>query len=351
MSYEIECIRDATDCRELIECDLGEPLKMFGEFWTWACPFHAEKSPGAFRANRVCYRCFSCGASGDIFTWMTEFRKLDFRAALEALGSGNFGGLDPQARLARAAEIAEKAARELEQKIKQAQEALAELRTAQRWVQYHDQLTEAAKQQWLKAGLDQFYIDWWQLGYCEDFTVWYWQQGESISWQSPTLTIPVWSPGWEVGNLKHRLLNPAPDGTKYWPERKHIPSASFYCNPDNSRGACLVTEGEKKAMVTFKALDSADIQVVGLPSATPDETLFKSLDGYNPIWINLDPDAWNLPKNGKVTPIERAVEMLGRERARVIRLPMKIDDAIIRRCLDKGGLRRLMANATTMRKD
>jgi len=50
------------------------------------CPFHNEKTPSFFVSpTRGGYYCFGCGAKGDIFTFVQEFEKLDFRRALELL--------------------------------------------------------------------------------------------------------------------------------------------------------------------------------------------------------------------------------------------------------------------------
>ena len=56
-----------------------------GDYWA-CCPFHGEKSP-SFHADdrRGIYKCFSCGAAGDHFKFMTEKVGYSFPDAVERL--------------------------------------------------------------------------------------------------------------------------------------------------------------------------------------------------------------------------------------------------------------------------
>ncbi|MEI6861880.1 MAG: DNA primase, partial [Verrucomicrobiota bacterium] len=51
------------------------------------CPFHSEKTP-SFNVNtdKGYYKCFGCGKSGDMFTFVQETEQLNFTEAVEALG-------------------------------------------------------------------------------------------------------------------------------------------------------------------------------------------------------------------------------------------------------------------------
>lgn len=50
------------------------------------CPFHNEKTPSfMISPSRNSYYCFGCQASGDIFSFVQEFEKLDFAGALKLL--------------------------------------------------------------------------------------------------------------------------------------------------------------------------------------------------------------------------------------------------------------------------
>ena len=62
------------------------PLRKQGREWVGLCPFHQEKTP-SFSVNEQLqsWYCFGCQRGGDMFTFVEEIEKLDFRAALEHL--------------------------------------------------------------------------------------------------------------------------------------------------------------------------------------------------------------------------------------------------------------------------
>ena len=63
-------------------------LKRTGRPWVGLCPFHAERS-GSFnvRDETGRYRCFGCGAAGDVFKFVQEIEHVDFVTAVESLAS------------------------------------------------------------------------------------------------------------------------------------------------------------------------------------------------------------------------------------------------------------------------
>jgi len=61
-------------------------IKKAGKNFTARCPFHNEKSPSFhISPERGAYHCFGCGAGGDIFTFVQEIEKVDFKGALQIL--------------------------------------------------------------------------------------------------------------------------------------------------------------------------------------------------------------------------------------------------------------------------
>lgn len=233
--------------------------------------------------------------------------------------------LTPEEKARYAAENAARLARELEEKIRQAQEALKELRDTHKWEQYHDNLDESSRQMWLDCGVPEFFQDWWQLGYDPDHVVFY----KEKEYHTPTLTIPLFEARtWNVLNVKHRLMKPPTKNDRYRPEKSGLPATPFVANPDlEICGKTLMVEGEKKCMVSFIASDDPNLQAVGIPGKDASDSILSLFKDCDPIYICLDPDA-------EVKAIDIA-NKLSRERCRVIELPDKIDDMIIRHHLGK----------------
>lgn len=81
-----ELIRQRTDLVELV----GErvELRKAGREYRARCPFHEERTPSFYVVpQKGFYKCFGCGESGDVFSFLMRTRGLDFRGALELLGS------------------------------------------------------------------------------------------------------------------------------------------------------------------------------------------------------------------------------------------------------------------------
>ncbi len=62
------------------------PLKKRGRHHIACCPFHGEKTPSFTVSEELqIYKCFGCGKAGDIFTFLEEYEKIDFKEALAEL--------------------------------------------------------------------------------------------------------------------------------------------------------------------------------------------------------------------------------------------------------------------------
>ncbi|MDD4785027.1 MAG: DNA primase [Candidatus Shapirobacteria bacterium] len=62
------------------------PLKKKGRHYWACCPFHGEKTPSFSVSEELqIYKCFGCGQAGDIFNFLQNYEKIDFREALEEL--------------------------------------------------------------------------------------------------------------------------------------------------------------------------------------------------------------------------------------------------------------------------
>jgi len=64
------------------------PLKKRGRNHIACCPFHGEKTPSFTVSEELqIFKCFGCGKSGDIFTFLQEYERIDFREALTELAA------------------------------------------------------------------------------------------------------------------------------------------------------------------------------------------------------------------------------------------------------------------------
>lgn len=316
---DIKAARTLYDLRAEVEKALGSPRVRTAKSWAWQCPFHQDHDP-SFHVYAEGYHCYGCGEHGDVFDWLAFWRKQSLGDVLKA------HNVDPLAEIQRKAEYAELQARRLETEIAKAQQALSELREVQSWVRYHQNLDDAARVIWETRGVPCWYQDWVKLGFDPSHTFW-----AGSDYQSPTLTIPIYEPEtWEVLNVKHRILGDASDKIgKYRPERSGLPAALYPAAPDLPvSGRVLAVEGEIKAMVAYVTLADANMQVVGLPSKNPNESIIKQLQKCDDVVLCLDPDA---------DAVSVAHEI--GDHVRVLRLADKIDDYILTNELDGDWLR------------
>jgi hypothetical protein len=210
---------------------------------------------------------------------------------------------------------------------------------------YYEQAGQVGKQAWAGRGIDEAFRNFWQLGYCRDYTLYKKQENDwRAYWQTPSLSIPIRGYDWQVNNVKHRLERVPETGGKYRYEQNGIPAQPFICFPEQSTGPLFIAEGEIKAMVVYQTADNPHLQVAGLPSVKPHEDVYQLFKDHEPIYLCLDPDAYE--HVGKATPPAWSViKQLGTERVRFIRLPEKIDDLIVKYHLKKGWINTLMQTA------
>src|SRR5260370_29509746 len=100
-------VKTSTDIVRVI----GEYVRLkraSGSRYTGLCPFHQEKTPSfSVHGQFQFYKCFGCGASGDVFKFVMEMERLTFPEAVRAVAEKS--GIpvpkyrarenDPQARL------------------------------------------------------------------------------------------------------------------------------------------------------------------------------------------------------------------------------------------------------------
>ncbi len=94
---QVQAVKDATDIVALIGSRLS--LQRSGSNFRGLCPFHSEKSPSFFVSETMQrYRCFGCGESGDVFTFLEKYEGMSFYEALESLADAAGITLEKQVR-------------------------------------------------------------------------------------------------------------------------------------------------------------------------------------------------------------------------------------------------------------
>jgi hypothetical protein len=229
---------------------------------------------------------------------------------------------------------------EEQRRKEEAEKALQLLRDEKRWEFYTGVLDfcDEGRAYWERAGIREsaWWIEW-GLGWDREHEFWC----DNNGWYkhiTATATIAERNLSGEIVNVKHRLITPQPDGTKYRMEYSVGFEPIFIANLslcNNAQWAFLV-EGEKKAAVTWLTFDNPKVQVFGLPMS-PSRELLESINAEHICYIP-DPDVkpWAL-KNVQEAYQERDLKIL--------RLNQKIDDYILHTGVDKESFRAIVKQA------
>lgn len=80
----IEEVRNRNDIVDLISSYVS--IKKRGANYVGLCPFHSEKT-GSFSVSgsKQMYKCFGCGAAGNVFTFLMEYESITFPEAVKQL--------------------------------------------------------------------------------------------------------------------------------------------------------------------------------------------------------------------------------------------------------------------------
>ena len=80
----IDQIRDAADIVDIIGSHLN--LQKKGSSFIALCPFHNDTKPSLnIHPQKQIYKCFSCGAGGDVYTFLIEYENKTFPEAVQFL--------------------------------------------------------------------------------------------------------------------------------------------------------------------------------------------------------------------------------------------------------------------------
>lgn len=89
-NIDYDRIRKSVDIVSIISSYI--PLTKKGKSYVGLCPFHDDKNPSlSVSPERQCYKCFSCGAAGNVFTFVQDFEKISFIESVKKVAQ--LGGL------------------------------------------------------------------------------------------------------------------------------------------------------------------------------------------------------------------------------------------------------------------
>ena len=78
-------IKNAIDIVSLL-AEYGLPAHRMGSKLKTLCPFHDDHNPSLeLNPERQSYKCWSCGAGGDVFAFVQEYERVDFPEAIRML--------------------------------------------------------------------------------------------------------------------------------------------------------------------------------------------------------------------------------------------------------------------------
>lgn len=84
MDNVINDIRKANDIVDVISAYI--PLTKKGKNYFGVCPFHDDTNPSmSVSRDKQIYKCFSCGASGNVFNFVMDYENVDFKEAASVL--------------------------------------------------------------------------------------------------------------------------------------------------------------------------------------------------------------------------------------------------------------------------
>lgn len=79
-------IREKNDIVDVVSSYI--PLNLKGKNFFGVCPFHQDTNPSlSVSRDLQIYKCFSCGASGNVFNFVMDYEKVSFKDALSILGA------------------------------------------------------------------------------------------------------------------------------------------------------------------------------------------------------------------------------------------------------------------------
>lgn len=300
-------IKTQVDISVLVEDDIGPPVKESGDWQLYFCPFHTNTRTPALGVNPKTgtFKCFSCQAQGDIFSWRMLREDEDFKQAFQWFQEqrGKLDTRDASQRRLKS-NIKPQASPHQEPPTEQWQKRGRKfIRYAQEQLWQHEAGLEYGLDELFRRGLNPKTIQTWGLGYNPEWVKdsparW----GISISgedqkiWLARGLVIPCEIED-DLWYLKIRVFNtegkPVSANAKY----------GKYSQPSGGRGALfgadkfqgmpnlLMAESELDAILAWQeAGDLMDVATLGGAGKRLNSRWLPYLLSYRRIFLAYDQD-------------------------------------------------------------
>lgn len=86
MNNQVEEVKSKTDIVSIISERID--IKKAGRNWKANCPFHGEKTPSFMVTPELqIFKCFGCGESGDVFSFLEKYEGMEFSESLKYLAN------------------------------------------------------------------------------------------------------------------------------------------------------------------------------------------------------------------------------------------------------------------------
>lgn len=195
-------------------------------------------------------------------------------------------------------------------------EKLAEVSSAELWEELAERMTADHRAWWTTQGVPVEWQEHLRIGYHANK---YYRDASGALRTSRAFSIPYFHTGWEFVTLQYRLHD-APTATDRYRFEAGLGTAYYQTQPAAPIGErVIICEGAKKAIVT--CINTPDsYTVLGVPSKSDFGGIAEAVKEAEIVYILLDPDAGHRAN--------KLAEQVGTA-ARIVTLPVKVDDAIV----------------------
>lgn len=198
------------------------------------------------------------------------------------------------------------------------QAKLAQFTTSELWQELHRRLTLDHRAQWAAWGIPEEWQDYLELGFTPDKV---YRDSDGELRHTPAYTIPYFhyttgKPQFKT--LQYRLFKADNPADRYRFEQG-LQASYYMTTPTDPIGdQVVICEGAKKGIVT--RINLTDYTVLAVPSKGTWAGIVEAVKQCGRVYVILDPDA--------IANAVKLARSIGPQ-ARIVRLPIKIDDAVI----------------------